>query len=150
MKIGIDVMGGDFAPEKTIHGSVLAAKNLPQGSIIVLFGNKKDILSQLKTHKVDNSLFEIVDCNQIIKMEEHAVKGFKNNPNSSISIGLQSLSKGVIDGFCSAGNTGAMLVGGFYLIKVISGILRPCISSILPKENNKFGFLLDVGANTDC
>ena len=150
MRIGIDIMGGDFAPQKTVHGAILAQKELPKETEIVLFGNKNDILSELTSHHISEDLFEIVDCTEVIDMGEHAVKAFKQKTNSSISVGFHYLSTGKIDGFASAGNTGAMFVGGFYSVKAISGIIRPCISSVLPKENGSVGVLLDVGANADC
>lgn len=150
MRIGIDIMGGDFAPQKTVHGAILAERELPKETEIVLFGNKNDILYELKSHQISEDLFEIVDCTEVIDMGEHAVKAFKQKPNSSIAVGFHYLSTGKIDGFASAGNTGAMFVGGFYSVKAISGIIRPCISSVLPKENGSVGVLLDVGANADC
>ena len=83
-------------------------------------------------------------------MGEHPTKAFKSKQNSSIAKGFEHLSQGLIDGFASSGNTGAMFVGGFYSVKAITGIIRPCISSVLPKQNGGVGILLDVGANPDC
>ena len=150
MRIGIDIMGGDHAPQKTVHGAILAQKEFPKGTEIVLFGKKQEILSELKSFNISSNLFEIVDCPEVIEMGEHAVKGIKQKTKSSISIGFHYLAMGKIDGFASAGNTGAMFVGGFYSVKAITGIIRPCISSVLPKENGEVGILLDVGANPDC
>ncbi len=143
-------MGGDYAPQKTVHGAILAQKDLPKGTEIVLFGGKEDILSELKSFNISSNTFEIVDCPEVIEMGEHAVKGIKQKTKSSISVGFHYLATGKIDGFASAGNTGAMFVGGFYSVKAITGIIRPCISSVLPKENGGVGILLDVGANPDC
>ena len=150
MRIGIDIMGGDYAPQKTVHGAILAQKELPKGTEIVLFGKKEDILSELKSFNVSSNTFEIVNCPEVIEMGEHAIKGLKKKIKSSISVGFHYLATGKIDGFASAGNTGAMFVGGFYSVKAITGIIRPCISSVLPKENGGVGILLDVGANADC
>ena len=150
MRIGIDIMGGDYAPQKTVHGAILAQKELPKGTEIVLFGKKEDILSELKSFNVSSNTFEIVNCPEVIEMGEHAVKGLKKKIKASISVGFHYLATGKIDGFASAGNTGAMFVGGFYSVKAITGIIRPCISSVLPKENGGVGILLDVGANADC
>ena len=150
MRIGIDVMGGDYAPQKTVHGAILAQKALPKGTEIVLFGGKEDILSELKSFNISSNTFEIIDCPEVIEMGEHAIKGIKQKTKSSISVGFHYLATGKIDGFASAGNTGAMFVGGFYSVKAITGIIRPCISSVLPKENGGVGILLDVGANPDC
>ena len=150
MRIGIDIMGGDFAPKKTIHGAVLANSILPSNIEIVLFGKKESIITELISHNISGDLFEIVDCQEVIEMGDHPIKSFKKKSNSSISVGLDYLAKNKINGFASAGNTGAMFVGGFYSVKSISGVIRPCLSSILPKENGKEGILLDVGANADC
>ena len=143
-------MGGDYAPQKTVHGAILAQKDLPKGTEIVLFGGKEDILSELKSFNISSNTFEIVDCPEVIEMGEHAIKGIKQKTKSSISVGFHYLATGKIDGFASAGNTGAMFVGGFYSVKAITGIIRPCISSVLPKQNGGVGILLDVGANPDC
>ena len=143
-------MGGDYAPQKTVHGAILAQKDLPRGTEIVLFGKKEVVLSELKSFNTPSNTFEIVDCPEVIEMGEHAIKGIKQKTKSSISVGFHYLATGKIDGFASAGNTGAMFVGGFYSVKAITGIIRPCISSVLPKENGEVGILLDVGANPDC
>jgi glycerol-3-phosphate acyltransferase PlsX len=83
-------------------------------------------------------------------MGEHATKAFKSKPNSSIAKGFEYLAKGKIDGFASAGNTGAMFVGGYYSVKAITGVLRPAISTLIPREDGGVTVLLDVGANADC
>jgi glycerol-3-phosphate acyltransferase PlsX len=83
-------------------------------------------------------------------MGDHPAKSFAKKQNSSIAVGFHMLHKGKIDGFASAGNTGAMLVGAMYTIKQIPGVIRPSISTVLPKENGKNAILLDVGINPDC
>ena len=150
MRIGIDIMGGDYAPQKTVHGAILALNELPNDTKIVLFGKESEILSELKQHSVSANNFEIIDCTDVIDMGEHATKAFKSKPNSSIAKGFEFLAKGKIDGFASAGNTGAMFVGGYYSVKAITGILRPAISTLIPREDGGVAVLLDVGANADC
>ena len=150
MKIGIDIMGGDYAPQKTVHGAILALKELPKSTDLVLFGNKEAILNELKNHNFESKEFEIIDCSEIINMDEHPTKAFRSKPNSSIAKGFEYMAKGKIDGFASAGNTGAMYVGGLYSIKSISGILRPPLSTLIPREDGGITVLLDVGANADC
>ena len=150
VRIGIDVMGGDFAPSATIEGSVLALDNLADGIEIVLIGDQDQITSELKKHQVDSSAFSIVHAPDIIEMGDHPTKAFVQKPNSSIAVGFGLLKKGQIDGFASAGNTGAMFVGGYMSVKPIPGILRPCISSVLPKLDGGVNVILDVGANADC
>ena len=150
VRIGIDVMGGDFAPSATIEGSVLALDNLADGIEIVLIGDQDKITSELKKHQVDASAFSIVHAPDIIEMGDHPTKAFVQKPKSSIAVGFGLLKKGQIDGFASAGNTGAMFVGGYMSVKPIPGILRPCISSVLPKLDGGVNVILDVGANADC
>jgi glycerol-3-phosphate acyltransferase PlsX len=111
MKIGIDIMGGDYAPQKTVHGAILALQELPENIKVVLFGKENEIISELKSHSCSAKKFEIIDCPEVITMEEHPTKAFRSKPKSSISKGFEYLTKGEIDGFASAGNTGAMFVG---------------------------------------
>lgn len=150
MKIGIDIMGGDYAPEATIAGSILAYKELPKDVRLVLIGDKEQILSGLAQKGADASNFDIVPTTEVISMGEHPTKAFTQKPNSSISVGFHLLKEGSIDGFASNGNTGAMLVGSMLSIKAISGVIRPSITSLLPKENGGVGLILDIGMNADC
>ncbi len=150
MRIGIDIMGGDYAPKNTVHGAILAHKALDNDVSIVLFGKKNEIISELTKQKFDHKKFEIINCNDVINMAEHATKAYRSKPESSIAKGFQYLEKGKIDGFCSAGNTGAMFVGGFYSVKNIPGILRPPLCTLIPREDGGVTVLLDVGANPDC
>ena len=150
MRIGVDIMGGDYAPEKTIKGAILAGNELPKDTKLIFFGKQKKIELILSKQETTNLNFEIVNCDEIISMGEHAIKAFKKKPNSSISKGFEYLSHDKIDGFASAGNTGAMFIGGYYSVKAIGGVLRPCICSVLPKVNGGVTVLLDVGANADC
>lgn len=150
MRIGIDVMGGDFAPEQAVLGAIEARNQLPDSVELVLIGNKNLILPLLKKGNADESLFKIVHCTEVIGMAEHPTKAIQQKPDSSISKGFQLLKEGSIDSFASAGNTGAMLVGSMFTVKAIPGILRPAIASLLPKENGGWGLILDVGVNADC
>ncbi len=83
-------------------------------------------------------------------MGEHPTKAYSQKPNSSIAIGFKLLKEGSIDAFASSGNTGAMLVGCMFTMKTITGVIRPCITSVVPKFNGGFGIFLDVGINADC
>ena len=150
MRIGVDIMGGDYAPQKTIKGAILAGNELPKDTKLIFFGKQKKIELILSKQETTNLNFEIVNCDEIISMGEHAIKAFKKKPNSSIAKGFEYLSHDKIDGFASAGNTGAMFIGGYYSVKAIVGVLRPCICSVLPKINGGVTVLLDVGANADC
>jgi glycerol-3-phosphate acyltransferase PlsX len=150
MKIGLDVMGGDFAPKATIGGALLALKSLSPDEKIVLIGDEKIIRSSLADAKCSEDVFEIVHAPEVIGMGEHPTKAFSQKTKSSITVGFKLLKKNMINAFASAGNSGAMLVGSVYSVAPVQGILRPCITSILPKENGGVGILLDVGINSDC
>lgn len=150
MKIGIDIMGGDYAPVATIAGSVLAYNELPKDVRLVLIGDEDIIRKELAKCNADANNFDIVHSTEVIEMGEHPTKAFTQKPNSSISIGFHLLKEGKISGFASNGNTGAMMVGSMFSVKTISGVIRPCITSILPKEKGGVGLILDVGSNADC
>jgi phosphate acyltransferase len=149
MKIGLDVMGGDFAPDKIIKGAILAQKELPLEDRIVLIGQQEIIEQKLKEFDSDPSLFDIVHASEVIGMGEQPTKAFAHKRDSSIARGFQLLKEGSIQSFASAGNTGAMLVGSVYSVNVVQGIIRPATTAILPKENGSVGILIDVGTNPD-
>jgi glycerol-3-phosphate acyltransferase PlsX len=150
MKIGVDAMGGDYAPEAVVAGAVLAQKKLNSSDKIILFGDEEQIKKCLRKENANASEFEIVHCSEVIGMGENPAKTFAKKPDSSIAAGFKWLAEKRIDGFASAGNTGAMLVGTMYTIKSISGIIRPAIASYIPVSEEKFNLLLDVGINPDC
>ncbi|MBI4946264.1 MAG: phosphate acyltransferase PlsX [Bacteroidetes bacterium] len=150
MRIGLDVMGGDYAPKATVAGAVLAMKELHRGSVVVLIGDKKKIQEELKKLDAPHDKYEIIHAPDTIGMAESPIKAFTQKPHSSIAIGYHLLMEKKIHAFASAGNTGAMLVGAMYSVKTIPGVIRPCLTSMVPKESGKMGVLLDVGANADC
>ena len=172
MNIGIDMMGGDFAPLEAVKGvklfldevvsskllvvssdnsntSIPTTNNL-QPTTITLFGDKAQIESLLKEHTVNTSNIQIIGTSQVIDMHEHPTKAMKEKQDSSIAVGFGYLAKGHVDAFISAGNTGAMMVGSLFSIKAIEGIHRPTIGAYMPRENGKLGWLIDAGINSDC
>jgi len=150
VRIGIDIMGGDFAPRTTVEGAILARKELPASVKIVLIGDRDQIVPLLKEHKESEDNFDIVHTTEVIEMAESPLKAISSKPNSSIGLGFQMLKSKDLDGFASNGNTGAMMVGSLYSVKAIEGVQRPCIASVVPKQDGGVGILLDVGANADC
>jgi phosphate acyltransferase len=150
MKIGIDVMGGDFAPDAAIEGAVDSLSHLSADDILVLLGDETSILRKLGEMKVSPSLFMIFPTTQVIEMADHPAKAFSQKKDSSIAVGYGMLKSGHLDGFCSAGNTGAMLVGASYTVNVIPGVLRPALATILPCIDGRDSVILDVGLNPDC
>lgn len=150
MKIGLDVMGGDFAPGATVAGALLALNDLQPSDRIVLFGKQEIILEELHKHGADPALFEIVHASEVIEMGEHPTHAIVRKPDSSISVGFKYLKHKSIDAFASAGSSGAMLVGSIYSVNNIQGVIRPCTSAVLPQEGGDLSLLLDVGTNPDA
>lgn len=143
-------MGGDFAPEAAVKGAVEALPLLGDDSRIVLFGDQTRILEILSAEGCDPSNFDIVATSEVIEMCDHPAKAFQSKVDSSIVVGFTHLAKGLIDGFASAGSTGAMMVGSMYAIKPIEGVIRPAISSLVPTVTGAPALVLDVGLNVDC
>lgn len=150
MRIGLDVMGGDFAPVSTVSGAILALEHLAPTDRIILIGNQESIREELLKHKVALEHFEIVHAQDIIQMGEHPTRAILKKPNSSISIGFDMLKHRQMDAFASAGSSGAMLVGSIYSVNNIQGVIRPCTSAVLPQEAGGISILLDVGTNPDA
>lgn len=150
MKIGIDVSGGDFAPNANIAGAILARKELSTDIKIVLIGDQDQILSGLSSLNEDADNFDIIHAPDVITMHDHPARAISQKPNSSIAVGFDMLSSGEISAFASTGNTGAMLVGAMFKTTTLPGVIRPCITSTLPATNGAKAILLDVGSNADC
>lgn len=151
MRIAVDAMGGDFAPDAVVEGVVLATVGLPDGVVIVLVG-KKPIISELlrKHNAAGHASIDIVHADDIIEMGEHPTKALSQKPNSSIGIGFKLLKDKQVDAFCSAGNTGAMHVGALFSIRAIEGVLRPAIAGFVPQKAGGYAIMVDIGANADC
>ncbi|WP_317898941.1 phosphate acyltransferase PlsX [Aurantibacillus circumpalustris] len=150
MKIGFDILGGDFAPKNCLDGLVMASKELPSDVTLVLIGDSVMAKEYFIKNGISSDQFEYVHTTDVIEMGEHPTRAFSQKPNSTISLGYKLLKEKKIDAFASSGNTGAMLVGAMFTVKVIPGIIRPCITSVLPKENGGIALVLDVGTNADC
>jgi glycerol-3-phosphate acyltransferase PlsX len=150
MNIAIDMMGGDFAPEEVVKGAGLYLSDNKAAVRLFLCGDEAAIQPLLQQHQLPADQIKVVHAPEVIGMHEHPTKAFKEKPQSSIGTGFHLLASGKCDAFISAGNTGAMLVGALYSIKAIEGVIRPTISTIIPKENSGTGLLLDVGLNADC
>ncbi len=142
-------MGGDYAPESTILGAILAHKELPPETELVLIGNKDIIAKTLEREKEDAAAYNIVHASEVLEMGDHPAKTFSKKKDSSIAVGFRMLKNKELGGFTSAGNTGAMLVGIHYSIGTIPGIIRPAIASLLPSFSEIPCIILDVGLNPD-
>jgi glycerol-3-phosphate acyltransferase PlsX len=150
MNIGIDMMGGDFAPLEAIKGMQPYLSTSVDPANLFCIGDEEQVKFLLEQAGITSEHVITVHAPEVIGMHEHPTKALKEKQKSSIAIGFHMLAKGKIDAFISAGNTGAMLVGALYSIKAINGVQRPTISTVVPKTNGSTGLLLDVGLNADC
>ncbi len=151
MNIGLDIMGGDFAPKAAIEGVAHFFKNKPNTSVkLTLVGIKDAAAPYLSLLDPYSDSYTFVEAGSVIGMDEHPTKALKEKPDSSIAIGFGLLQQKKIDAFISAGSTGAMLVGAMYTVKTLPNVLRPTIASPVPCHKGGFNLLLDVGANADC
>ncbi len=150
MRIGIDIMGGDYAPGEIVAGCIEAEKELRGIARLVLIGELNLIRQELRKRLTAEQQFEIIHAPETITFNDSPTRVFSQKPQSSMARGFELLASRQIDAFASAGNTGAMMVGAMFTVKTIPGIIRPTISSVIPKENGGYGIILDVGINVDC
>jgi glycerol-3-phosphate acyltransferase PlsX len=149
MKIGVDVQGGDFAPLSVLEGvKLFLAEN--DNVTLYLFGDERVIKDYLRENKLENKNIVVIATEDDVEMGESPTRAIATKRKSSIVQGIGYHQKGEIDAFLSAGNTGALLAGVMSAMKPVEGVLRPCISSPIPKYDGSYGVLLDVGLNADC
>lgn len=150
MRIGIDVMGGDHAPDVVTHGAVLAVDYVSSDVRLVLIGDEPKVRQSIEEKGGDPSRFDYIHASETIEMCDNPSKSFTTKPESGIALGFKNLKLGVIDCFASAGNTGAMMVGAMHVVKNIPGVIRPCIGTIMPRLYSKPSLIVDVGLNPDA
>ncbi len=144
MKILVDAMSGDNAPLEILKGASLAAKEYKEHTIM-LVGDQNVISHIAVTNEIDIAGMEIIHADSVISMEDSPISVVRDKRDSSMGVGLKALSKGQVDAFVSAGNTGALITGATIIVKRILGINRPAIASVLPLNNPVL--LMDSGAN---
>lgn len=148
MKIVVDAMGGDYAPEVPVQGAVDALKDNQEISII-LVGKTEEIKAQLEKYEYDQSRIEIVHAEEVIGFDEPPVMAIRKKKNSSIVVGMNLVKKGEADAFVSAGSTGAILVGGQVIVGRIKGVERAPLAPLIPTAKGP-ALLIDCGANVDA
>ncbi|HEY8677795.1 MAG TPA: phosphate acyltransferase PlsX [Candidatus Dormibacteraeota bacterium] len=147
MKIALDAMGGDFAPEQVVQGGVQAHREL--GVEVIFVGVKERVDAALATSGA-GKWAEIEDAPEVILMDEHPAQAVRSKKASSIVRGIQMVEDGRARGFVSAGNSGAVMAAALFGLRRIPGIDRPAIGSPIPTSAGRPCFLLDVGANVDA
>ena len=150
MKIILDAMGGDHAPEAPVLGALQAAKDF--GAQIILVGRGEEILGVMKKNGIDTlpDGVEIANADDVVDMHDDPAKVIQKRKNSSMVIGLKLLADGMGDAFISAGSTGALLTGATLLVKRVKGIRRAAMGPELPNKAGGRTVLLDCGANAEC
>lgn len=149
IRIALDAMGGDFAPDAPIEGALAAAEELPPSSEILLVGRQAEVEAALAKHGATPDRFQIVDAPDVVGMGEKPLAAVRGKPGSSIGIGLGLQKKGEADGFISAGNTGAVMAASTILLGLHPGVQRPAIGMLFPTGRDPV-LVLDGGANVDC
>lgn len=148
MKIVIDGMGGDNAPKSNVEGAVKAIKEY--GIDIIITGDKDILEKEFSNYEFDKSKLEIVHTTEIIENEDKPVKAIRAKKDSSMVVALNMVKEKKADAIVSAGNTGALLAGGLFVVGRIKGINRPCLCPAIPNVKGGMTLIADSGANTDC
>ncbi len=149
MKIAVDAMGGDFAPEATVDGAIQAARVARGNYEIVLVGDEQKIRKELSRFSADKLPISIYHASQIIGMEESPTRALKSKKDSSLVVATDLLKSGKADAVVSAGNTGAFMASALLTLGRLPGVHRPGLGSFIPNEESVC-VVIDVGANSDC
>jgi len=147
MKIAVDAMGGDYAPEEVVKGAVSALEE--RDLEIILLGNMGKIKEELMKYKYEKDKLSIINCKEYIETGEFPLDAIRNKRDSSIVVGTKLIKNNQANAFISAGNSGAVMAAALLELGCIPKIRRPTIGAILPSEKGKV-LVLDVGANVDC
>jgi glycerol-3-phosphate acyltransferase PlsX len=156
-RIALDAMGGDYAPQATVAGALLALAELDPAHTIQLVGNTAVVDAQLRalldgelsTHAGQRDRLSIVEAPDVIEMTDKPSAVVRGKPNSSMAVGLRLQTEGQSDAFVSAGSTGAQMVASMLILRMHAGLERPAIVTLFPSERNPVA-VLDSGANVDC
>lgn len=146
-KIAIDVMGGDYAPDEIIKGCIRASKETK--CVLVLVGKESVIKEKLKDYTYDVSKIEIVNAEETITMEDSPVTAIRTKKDSSMVVGLKMVKDKQVEGFVSAGNSGALLAGATLVVGRVKGVERPALAPLIPTKKGST-LLIDCGANMDA
>lgn len=147
MRIAVDAFGGDNAPLEILKGASLAEKEY--GVHIVLCGNEPEIRKCINDNNITFKELEIVNATDTISMHDDPTSLLKLHKDSSMAVAFRELSDGRADAFVSAGSTGAVVVGGTFIVKRIKGVKRPALAAMLPSPDSHY-MMMDIGANAEC
>ena len=148
VKVVVDAMGGDNAPQETVKGAVDAV-NTRNDIKVILTGRQEQIEGELSKYTYPKDRMEVVNTTEVIEMAEPPVNAIRKKKDSSIVVGMNLVKKGEADAFVSAGSTGAVLVGGQVIVGRIKGVERPPLAPLIPTKDG-VALLIDCGANVDA
>lgn len=150
MKIIIDAMGGDNAPEEIVKGALLARQDL--GAELILAGREAEIrrVLQEQGYSTPPAGIEIAAASEVVDMEDDPATVIRQKKDSSMAVGLRMLREGAADAMVSAGSTGALLSGATLITKRIRGIRRAALAPVMPSKSGRGALLIDCGANAEC
>ncbi len=147
MKIAVDAMGGDYAPSVVVEGAILAASEL--GLSVILVGDMELMKKEAAKHKFDSVLVTFKHASEVVAMDESPARAIRQKKDSSLRVCFDLVKKGEAAAVVSAGNSGAALAAGVFLLKRLKGVERPAIAVSVPTKKDP-AVLLDVGGNVDC
>ena len=149
LRIALDAMGGDYAPEREVAGAVEALRVSRDQFEIVLVGDEQAIRHQLALQKAEHLAFIVKHASQVINMEDSPTAALKQKKDSSLAVGMRLHKERIVDACVSAGNTGAVLSAATLILGRIKHVSRPTIGTFIPAEHGSC-LLVDAGANVDC
>jgi len=150
IRVALDAMGSDHAPQAELEGVAQALRELPPTFRVQLVGRTADIEAGLRQVEiVDRARVDVVEAPEVVGMGEKPLQAVRGKPNSSIAVGLGLQKQGASDAFISAGNTGAVMAASTLLLRLHPGVQRPAIGTVFPTAQQPV-LLLDAGANVDC
>lgn len=149
MKVALDAMGGDHAPQACVEGAVLALCEFRNLEKLFLVGDEAGIRAELDKHRCNDPRIEIVHTTQVVEMSESAVDAVRRKKDSSISRAVDLVKHGQADAVVSAGHTGAAVAATTIKLRTLEGVDRPGIAAVIPTETN-LCVLIDAGANIDA
>jgi glycerol-3-phosphate acyltransferase PlsX len=148
MKVAVDAMGGDHAPQAIVEGAVLAAKKLDVDQVI-LVGDRVQVERELVKHRWSGSNVTIVHTPQAVQMHESPSRVLRAKHDTSISVAMDLMKDGACDAVVTAGNSGAAMAVSMWKMKKLEGVERPALAGIHPTLNGA-SVLIDAGGNVDC
>ena len=147
MRIALDAMGGDHAPEEVVAGGVMAAREL--GVTVIMVGKRDVVEAELAKHDTEGLALEVMHASEVIEMEDSPAIAAKTKRDSSMRVGMHMVKDGRADAFVTMGNSGGALAAALFTLGRLPGIRRPAFATIFPTVKG-FTLLLDIGANAEC